>query len=84
MSVDTALRHVTLPSDLPAHVLLEAVDRNWDEALIAQVEAEAEAVHLLQDIAAGQLPLADGQYVTLAAGSAAKVEQAERGVRDGN
>lgn len=68
VSVDTVLRHVTLPRDLPVRVLLEAVERNWDEALIAQVEAENfEAAQLLQDIAAEQLPVAEGQYVTLAA-----------------
>ena len=81
-SVDTALRQVSLPEGVTVATLLEAVGRNWDDGLIAQVEAENfEAAHLLLDIAAEQLPVAEGHHATLAAGSAAKVEQAERGVR---
>ena len=81
-SVDMALRQVTLPRGVGVRALLEAAGRNWDDGLIAQVEVENfEAAHLLLDVADEQLPVAEGRHVALAVGSAANVEQAERGVR---
>ena len=63
--------------------LLEAAERSWDEALLAQVTAENfEAAHFLLDVAsAGQLPALQGREVMLATELAAEVERAEGSVR---
>ena len=82
VSVDTALQRITLPADAILPALLHAVERSWDEGLNVQVEAENfEAVHLLLDLAAGQVPVADGRYVNLTGEPAADVDAAERRVR---
>jgi hypothetical protein len=82
VSVDSALEQVTLSDGVTVRELLAVVDRNWDEALTAQVDAENfEAAHFLLDVAAvEQLPIAHGHPAGLTQ-HAATVEQAERAVR---
>ncbi len=69
--VNAALEQVTLPEDTTVRQLLEAVDRSWDEALLAQVDAENfEAARFLLKIAADeQAPSVEGRPVTLTVGN---------------